>query len=170
VTFEPVDWPDEYEAAADRPRPKRRARRTQYPGLWSMAAIAGSLAVLASGLATVWLPWPWDAGAWAVLAVALCAYAGRWIGDRYADAEEHAERCRPVTVEVDGEQITVSVLAEEPMSEEGRAAFAEIVAAAKRKLDAQPPRDDLRPGCGFPVGTAAHRRSRKHAGERNESS
>jgi len=48
-----------------------------------------------------------------------------------------AERCRPVTVEVDGEQITVPVLAEQPMSDEGRAALAEIVAAAKRKFDAE---------------------------------
>lgn len=47
------------------------------------------------------------------------------------------ERCRPVTVEVDGEQITVSVLAEQPMSEEGRTALAEVVAAAKRKFDAE---------------------------------
>ncbi len=74
------------------------------------------------------------------------------------------EQCRPVTVEVDGEPVTVSVLAEEPMSEEGRAALAEIIAAAKRKLESQPVRTDLCPECGFPVGTAAHRRSRKHAG------
>ena len=46
------------------------------------------------------------------------------------------ERCRPVTVEVDGEQVTVPVLAQEPMSDEGRAALAEIVAAARRKFDA----------------------------------
>jgi hypothetical protein len=48
-----------------------------------------------------------------------------------------AERCRPVTVEVNGEQITVPVLAEQPMSDEGRVALAEIVAAAKRKFDAE---------------------------------
>jgi len=47
------------------------------------------------------------------------------------------ERCRPVTVEVDGEQITVPVLAEQPMSDEGRAALAEIVTAARRKFDAE---------------------------------
>lgn len=75
---------------------------------------------------------------------------------------EKREQCRPVTVEVDGEEITVSVLAEEPMSDEGRAALAEIIAAAKRKFDSQPARTDLCPECGFPVGTAAHRRSRKH--------
>lgn len=74
------------------------------------------------------------------------------------------EQCRSVTVEVDGEEITVSVLAEEPMSEQGRAALAEIIAAAKRKFDSQPARTDLCPECGFPVGTSAHRRSRRHAG------
>lgn len=74
-----------------------------------------------------------------------------------------AERCRPVTVEVDGEQIAMRVRGEEPMSDEARAAFAEIVAAAKRKFDSEPRRTDLCPDCGFPVGTAAHRRSRKHA-------
>lgn len=74
------------------------------------------------------------------------------------------ERCRPVAVEVGGEEITVSVLAEEPMSEEGRAALAEIIAAVKRKFDSEPARTDLCPERGFPVGTAAHRRSRKHAG------
>lgn len=74
------------------------------------------------------------------------------------------EHCRPVTVEVDGEEITVSVLAEEPMGEQGRAALAEIIKAVKRKLESQPQRTDLCPECGFPVGTAAHRRSRKHAG------
>lgn len=77
--------------------------------------------------------------------------------------QEKRERCRPVTVEVDGEEMTVSVLAEEPMSDEGRAALAEIIAAAKRKLESQPARTDLCPECGFPVGTAAHRRSRRHA-------
>ena len=74
------------------------------------------------------------------------------------------EQCRPVTVEVDGEQITVSVLAEEPMSDEGWAALAEIIAAVKRKFESKPARTDLCPGCGFPVGTVVHRRSRKHAG------
>lgn len=74
-----------------------------------------------------------------------------------------AERCRSVTVDVDGEEVTVSVLAEEPMDDEGRAALAEIVAATKRLLASRPPRTDLCPDCGFPVGTAAHRRSRKHA-------
>ncbi len=75
-----------------------------------------------------------------------------------------AEQCRPVTVEVDGEQITVSVRAEEPMSEEGRAALAAIIAAVKRKFESEPRQNDLCPDCGFPVGTGAHRRSRKHAG------
>lgn len=74
------------------------------------------------------------------------------------------EQCRPVTVKVDGEPVTVSVLAEEAMSDEGRAALAEIIKAVKRKFDSEPRRTDLCPGCGFPVGTAAHRRSRKHAG------
>lgn len=74
------------------------------------------------------------------------------------------EQCRPVTVEVDGEEVTVRVRAEEPMSEEGRAALAEIIKAVKRKLESQPARTDLCSECGFPMGTAAHRRSRKHAG------
>lgn len=77
---------------------------------------------------------------------------------------EPADVCRPVMVEVDGETVTVSVLAEEPMSDEGRAALAEIIKAVKRKFDSEPRRTDLCPGCGFPVGTAAHRRSRKHVG------
>lgn len=47
------------------------------------------------------------------------------------------ERCRPVTVEVDGEQITVPVLAEQPMSNEGRVYFAAVIAATKRKFDAE---------------------------------
>lgn len=74
------------------------------------------------------------------------------------------ERCRPITVEVDGEEVTVSVRAEEPMSGEGRAALVEIIKAVKRKFEAEPRRTDLCPECGFPVGTAAHRRNRKHAG------
>lgn len=78
--------------------------------------------------------------------------------------QEKREQCRPVAVEVDGEPVTVSVLAAEPMSEQGRAALAEVIAAAKRKFEAEPRRTDLCPECGFPVGTAAHRRSRKHAG------
>lgn len=78
--------------------------------------------------------------------------------------QEKREQCRPVTVEVDGEPVTVSVLAEEPMDDEGWAAFAEIIEAAKRKFESEPRRTDLCPGCGFPVGTLAHRRSRKHAG------
>lgn len=78
---------------------------------------------------------------------------------------EPADVCRPVTVQVDGEPVTVSVLAEEAMSDEGRAAFAEIIAAAKRKFDSEPARTDLCPECGFPVGTSAHRRSRKHTGD-----
>ena len=78
--------------------------------------------------------------------------------------QEKHEQCRPVTVEVDGKELTVSVLAEEPMSDEGRAALAEIIKAVKRKFESEPRRADLCPGCGFPVGTAAHRRSRKHAG------
>lgn len=77
---------------------------------------------------------------------------------------EKEEQCRPVTVDVDGEEMTVSVLAEEPMSDEGRAALAEIIKAVKRKFDSEPRRTDLCSECGFPVGTAAHRRSRKHAG------
>lgn len=50
-----------------------------------------------------------------------------------------AERCRPVTVEVDGEQITAIVRSEQPMSDESRAYFAEIVAAAKRRYEAEHP-------------------------------
>jgi len=47
------------------------------------------------------------------------------------------ERCRLITIDVDGEQITMPVLAEQPMSDEGRVAFAAIVAAAKRKFEAE---------------------------------
>lgn len=78
--------------------------------------------------------------------------------------QEKREQCRPVTVEVDGEPVTASVLAEEAMSDEGRAALVEIIKAAKRKFESEPRRTDLCPECGFPVGTSAHRRSRKHAG------
>lgn len=78
---------------------------------------------------------------------------------------EPADVCRPVTVEVDGEEVTVSVLAEEAMSDEGRAALVEIIKAAKRKFESEPRRTDLCSECGFPVGTSAHRRSRKHAGD-----
>lgn len=78
--------------------------------------------------------------------------------------QEKDEQCRPVTVEVDGEEVTVSVRAEEPMSEEGRAALAEVIKAVKRKFESESRRTDLCPECGFPVGTAAHRRSRKHVG------
>ena len=79
---------------------------------------------------------------------------------RHAEREpaEPVDVCRPVTVEVDGEPITVRVRSEQPMSEESRAAFAEIIAAAKRMHDAQPPRDDLCEACGFPTGTYPHRK------------
>lgn len=80
------------------------------------------------------------------------------------DVTPESEQCRPVTVEVDGEEVTVRVRAEEPMSDEGRAALAEIIKAVKRKFDSEPRRTNLCPECGFPVGTAAHRRSRRHAG------
>lgn len=79
--------------------------------------------------------------------------------------QEKREQCRPVTVEIDGEEIIVSVLAEEPMSDKGRAALAQIIAAAKRKFESEPAPTDLCPTCGFRMGTAAHRRSRKHAGD-----
>lgn len=46
---------------------------------------------------------------------------------------EPVDACRPVTVEVDGEQITTMVRAAEEMSEEGRAAFADLLGAAKRR-------------------------------------
>lgn len=49
---------------------------------------------------------------------------------------EH-DSCRPVTVVVDGEQIHTRVRAAAEMSDEGRAAFAEIVKAAKRRLEAE---------------------------------
>lgn len=49
------------------------------------------------------------------------------------------DQCRPVTVEVDCETVTMRVRAEEPMSDEGRAALAEIIAAARRKFDADAP-------------------------------
>lgn len=71
---------------------------------------------------------------------------------------EPADICRPVTVEVDGEPVTIRVRGEQPMSEESRAAFAEIIAAAKRKFEAEPKRDDLCEACGFPTGTYPHRK------------
>jgi hypothetical protein len=50
---------------------------------------------------------------------------------------EPVDACRPVTVEVDGKQVTMRVRSEQPMSDESRAYFAEIVAAARRKFDAE---------------------------------
>lgn len=55
--------------------------------------------------------------------------------DRETDPEP-VDTCRPVTVEVDGEQITTIVRGGEEMSEEGLAAFAQIMSAARRKLEA----------------------------------
>lgn len=54
-------------------------------------------------------------------------------------AAEPAEQdsCRPVTVVVDGEQIHTRVRGAAEMSDEGRAAFAEIVTAAKRRYEAE---------------------------------
>ena len=57
---------------------------------------------------------------------------------RRADGREPDE-CRPVTVEVEGEPVTVRVRAEEPMSEQGRKALAAIIEAAKRKFEADAP-------------------------------
>lgn len=46
------------------------------PSLWTWSACVGSISVAASGVATMWLPWPWDAIAWAALAIALCTVGG----------------------------------------------------------------------------------------------
>lgn len=52
-------------------------------------------------------------------------------------AEGAADACRPVTVEIEGEQITTRVRGGEEMSEEGKAAFAEIVKAVRRRMEAE---------------------------------
>lgn len=52
-----------------------------------------------------------------------------------ADPPEQ-DSCRPVAVVVDGEQIHTRVRGGAEMSDEGRAAFAQIVTAAKRRLEA----------------------------------
>lgn len=54
------------------------------------------------------------------------------LNDGEADVEP-VDSCRPVTVEVDGDQVTTIVRGGEEMSEEGRAAFGELLSAAKRK-------------------------------------
>jgi len=46
------------------------------PSLWTWSACVGSISVATSGVATMWLPWPWDAVAWAVLALVLCTVGG----------------------------------------------------------------------------------------------
>ena len=43
-------------------------------GAWS--AVMGSLSVAVSGVATMWLPSPWDGIAWAALAIILCTVCG----------------------------------------------------------------------------------------------
>lgn len=52
---------------------------------------------------------------------------------------EPVDTCRPVTVQVDGEPTTVRVRAAEDMSDDGRAALANIIAAAKRRFEAEAP-------------------------------
>ena len=42
--------------------------------VWS--AVTGSLSVAVSGVATMWLPSPWDTAAWAVVAIVLCTVCG----------------------------------------------------------------------------------------------
>jgi hypothetical protein len=54
-----------------------------------------------------------------------------------ADEPVEQDSCRLVTVVVDGEQIHTRVRGAGEMSDEGRAAFAEIVTAAKRRLEAK---------------------------------
>lgn len=44
--------------------------------LWAWSACVGSISVAASGVSTMWLPWPWDAIAWVVLAIVLCTVGG----------------------------------------------------------------------------------------------
>lgn len=45
--------------------------------LWRWSLCVGSISVAVSGVATMWLPWPWDVIGWAVLAIALCTIGGR---------------------------------------------------------------------------------------------
>lgn len=51
-------------------------RHDMQPSLWGWNACVGSISVLASGVATMWLPWPWDAVGWAFLAAVLCTVGG----------------------------------------------------------------------------------------------
>lgn len=45
-------------------------------GLRAWSLIAGSLSIAVSGVATMWLPYPWNAAAWAGSALALCTVCG----------------------------------------------------------------------------------------------
>ena len=69
-----------------------------------------------------------------------------------------ADRCRPVTVEIDGEQVTMPVLSQEPMSEQARAAFAEVVKAVQLKMAAEPPDPNRCERCGFLKQSRLHLR------------
>lgn len=81
------------------------------------------------------------------------------LGVRLRPAAEPAGQCWPVTVEVNGEQVTTRVRAEQSMSDEAHEAFAQLVEATKRRMEAGLPRTGLCERCGFPVGTVAHRRA-----------
>jgi hypothetical protein len=54
-----------------------------------------------------------------------------------ADDPVEQDSCRPITVVVGGELVHTRVRGAEEMSDEGRAAFAEIVTAAKRRMEAE---------------------------------
>jgi hypothetical protein len=50
-----------------------------------------------------------------------------------------AEQCRPVRITVDGEDVIVRVRGSEPLTEQGQAVLAEIVAVVRRKYREQHP-------------------------------
>lgn len=51
-------------------------RDTENRRLWAYSAVAGSVSVAVSGVATMWLPTSWSGFAWAALAIALCTACG----------------------------------------------------------------------------------------------
>ena len=68
----------------------------------------------------------------------------------------HRNRCQHVTVEVDGEPTTVRIQGSGDMSDEGRAALAEIIAATKRSFAEMPPFPDVCPDCGTRTSAPGH--------------
>lgn len=72
------------------------------------------------------------------------------------------DRCRPERITVDGEEVTVLVHGNQPLTDAGRAALGEISAAVRRHLDNDPrwrathvviehARDGTRCRCGAPA-------------------